>query len=111
MEEAAKRRLERLKEFELGVEDKVIVGVVPPQNDDKAEAFETLESRAQQILAENTFVPEQRPSEEHINIRKANLDLKREYERRCRNLEALRKEKIDELINKRLDEEISKPSE
>jgi hypothetical protein len=110
MEEAAKRRIERLKQFQLGVQEPVITGLRPSeeQNDGnlpKEEYVETAESLAQRILQENTFVPTA-TNYEQMDIKKANWDLKKEYERKSADLEIKKKEKLEELLQIKIDEDI-----
>lgn len=97
MEEAALKRLERLKALEIGVADQVIVG----SNYDNT--MDTVESRAQKLLQENSFVLG-KPQEAH---RKANSDLKREYERRYRPLLEQTEEMIKKFVDKKIEEEIN----
>ena len=109
MEEAAQKRLERLRRFELGVTEPVIVGV-PKQAEEEVEneeesPFATVESLARVVITENTFVPDQPDDSERIELRRQNWDLKREYERKREPLELEKTKIIEGILEKRMAEE------
>lgn len=109
MEEAAQKRLERLKRFELGVTEPVIVGIPKQEEEEVVEEvdgpFATVESLARVVLAENTFVPEQRDDSERIEMRRQNWDLKKEYLRRYEPLEIEKEKIIESILAQRMAEE------
>lgn len=109
MEEAAQKRLERLKRFELGVSEPVIVGIPSvnheESNTEESSPFTTVESLARRIVTENTFVPDQTESADRIESRKQNWDLKKEYERKYEPLQIKTANSLQSLLDKRLNEE------
>jgi hypothetical protein len=103
MEEASKKRLERLQSFALGVTEPILVGV--PISDTKnsdqegEEKFTTVESLAHQVLSGDSFAED--PSEPIKVDKKQNWDLKKEYVKKCEPLQIENEKTIEKILREK----------
>lgn len=105
MEQAARKRVERLKNFQLGMDEPIVTAPSTRDDDggggggDDCGYGKTAESMTSRLLRQQHTLEGTADDSHKESLDKRNWDLKKEYERKSIKLEQKRRERIQEYIN------------